>query len=206
MSTLGTKQNEQPAWEIETTWPNMTQVARLIGVNKSTLSKQADKGRVAFVSCGLGRGERLIPITEAMRLALVYRKVPMEEFVIALARQAAARSGVDENLMLSSFQDLAKKIKSLIQDKSTMPASSTVIDNRQVAVRETVAMKPTAGTSIHRNAGRLRPRVMAESEFPPASLVEAMDSRSPHKHQAQIVQKNAKVVKLGKLRPGNRGL
>ena len=41
-------------------WPDMSETARILGLSKSTISKQARKGRIPTTPVGLGRGRRYI--------------------------------------------------------------------------------------------------------------------------------------------------
>lgn len=52
--------------------------------------------------------------------------------------------------------------------------------------------------------GELRPRVMNDDEFPPASLVEAIDSLRPIRPQVQVLARKPRIIDLGELAPVDR--
>jgi len=49
-------------WDEERTWLNFARTAELLQIDRSTLTKQAQHGRVCFVVRGVGRGEHLVPM------------------------------------------------------------------------------------------------------------------------------------------------
>ena len=164
------------AWDDERAWPNFSQTAALLHLDRSALTKQARSGRVRYVARGLGRGERIVPPVEVVRLARIYRRVPVEDVVISLAHWIAVRVPLDAEDVLSSLRHLAEA-----DDSRGGPDRPRVV-----------------------KLGRLVPRKMGEDEFPTPGLAEALASRRPTGPGVQILDRKPRVVRLGRLRPGDR--
>jgi hypothetical protein len=107
-------------------WPNLSETATLLRVNKATLSRQATGGRVVARTLGLGRGQaRVVPPGEVLRLAVVYRRVPAAEVVAALDRLIAARSGQQAGSLWPALRSLLAEI-----DPSFAPAETSIMEAR----------------------------------------------------------------------------
>jgi hypothetical protein len=92
----------------EAVWPNLAQTARLLDVDRSTLTKQAHAGHVRHVKLGLGRGQLVVPPAEVLRLAAVYRRVSITEVRRNLAREMAAHTTSSEEAFLHALERLER--------------------------------------------------------------------------------------------------
>ena len=191
-------------WDTEQAWPNFAQTADLLGVDRSTLTKQARAGRFRFVTRGIGRGERLVPTTEVIRLALAYRRVPVEDTLRRLARQIALRAPIiEEARVLDELHRLpvftCARTVGLLEGMARPRPEDAMAEGpgapRSLASADQGRVVPL---------GRLRPRAMREDELPTEGLSEALDARRPREPQAHILARKPRVVRLGRLRPGAR--
>jgi hypothetical protein len=80
-------------------WPNLSQAARMIGLTKSTLSKQAHAGRIEYEVVGLGQGPHVLPPLEVLRIGSRYRRVPEETLVDRLADFLTPRLHTDSSVI-----------------------------------------------------------------------------------------------------------
>lgn len=194
-------------WDIERVWPNFAQAAELLAIDRSTLTKQAQSGRFRFVTRGIGRGERLIPTAEVIRLACAYRRIPVDDVLVRLARQIAPRALLEEARILRDLGRLAEStcsrvprlLAEAVQPTATAGTGSAGAEPRDSGL-------PDGGRAEPRVVplGRLRPRAMREDEFPAEGLAEALDARRPWEPRACILARKPRVVHLGRLRPGDR--
>lgn len=177
-------------WNDERAWTNFAQTAGLLQIDRSTLTKQAQRGRVDFVVRGMGRGERLVPTVETVRLAHIYRRVPTDKVLDNLASWIAERVLLRVDDILTGLRELA-----------------------DVAVNETdEAAPPRVADGERRESGhprivplgRLRPQQMRVDDFPAPGLAEALASRRLAERRVRVIEREPKVVQLGRLRPGGR--
>jgi len=84
-------------WDDVTSWPSLSDVAAMLQVHKATISRHAQRGRVASRAVGLGRARRVIPPAEVLRLGRLYQRVSMGDLEHRLAAFVALRtSGSDK--------------------------------------------------------------------------------------------------------------
>lgn len=76
-------------------WPSLTQAADIIGVSKSTLSKRAHCGQIAYTVLGFGRGRHVLSPEEVLRIGWRYQRVPQDTVVERLAGFLSARIAAD---------------------------------------------------------------------------------------------------------------
>lgn len=79
-------------------WPNLSQAAGITGLSKSTLSKQAQAGKITSEALGFGRGERVLPPAEVLRIGYRYHRISQAMLVERLARFLSTRLSIDANL------------------------------------------------------------------------------------------------------------
>jgi hypothetical protein len=192
----------------ETAWINLAQTARLLGVDRSTLSKQAQAGNVRCVKVGLGRGQLVVSPVEVLRLASVYRRVPLKEVKQKLAREMAVHTVSDEGAVMRALEQLhlsgTEAPVPLYQQEDDV---ITIVPTRTAerADKESLAtiVDPSVTTPVI-DLGRLRPRRVPEDDVPSEGLLQAIDARRPRQPQLEMVTLNPTVVDLGRPRPGKR--
>lgn len=171
--------------EREGAWTNLAQTARLLGVDRSTLSKHAQAGHVHCVKVGLGRGQLVVPPREVLRLARVYRRVPIQEVQQKLAHEVAVHTFSDEEAVMHALEQLQGR-----NEWTEGESAARAVD--QAAAAPVI------------NLGRLRPRRAREEDVPAAGFLEAIDRRHPRQPQIRVTDPNPPVIDLGRLRPGRR--
>ncbi|MGH2457969.1 MAG: hypothetical protein ACRDIY_03785 [Chloroflexota bacterium] len=163
-------------WDDERVWPNFACTAALLHLDRSALTKQARLGRIRYLARGLGRGERIVPPIEVIRLARIYRRVPVDDVMDGLAGWMADRFLLDTDEVLLHLRQLAE-----------------LADAREGADRPRVV-----------KLGRLVPRKMDADEFPVPGLTEALAARRLAAPAVRVLGRKPQVVRLGRLRPGDR--
>jgi hypothetical protein len=192
----------------ETAWINLAQTARLLGVDRSTLSKQAHAGRVRYEKLGLGRGQLVVSPAEVLRLADIYRRVPMREVKKNLAHELAVYMSSDEETVIRALDELHASVTEASaqsrqpEDDVITAVRSTRVDRAEGRSMET-STEPSATVSVI-NLGRLHPRRMQDEDVPSETLLQAIDRRHPQQPNMQIVDSNSPIIDLGRLRPGKR--
>ena len=91
-----------------TAWPNLSQAAALTGLSKGMLSKQAHAGKIASEVRGFGRGERVLPPDEVLRIGYSYRRMPQSMLIERLAQFLGGRLSVDTDLMQRVLRNIVE--------------------------------------------------------------------------------------------------
>lgn len=78
-----------------TAWPNLSEAAGITGLSKGTLSKQAQAGNFASQVLGFGRGERVLPPDEVLRIGERYHRISRAILIQRLARFLSTRLDID---------------------------------------------------------------------------------------------------------------
>jgi hypothetical protein len=87
-------------------WPNLAQAATMLGLNRSTLSRLAKSGQIDSRPCGLGRGSRIVPPREVLRLSTHYAIVDPDVVIRQLAHFVADHLEVSETEALAELYNL----------------------------------------------------------------------------------------------------
>ncbi len=90
-----------------TAWPNLSQAARITGLSKGTLSKLAQAGKITSNVLGFGRGERVLPPAEVLRIGYRYRRISQAMLVERLAMFLSVRLFIDASLAQQVLWTLA---------------------------------------------------------------------------------------------------
>jgi hypothetical protein len=121
----------------EQSWPNLSTAARLLGVSKATLSKQAKSGRVAVRVVGLGRGSKhILSPQEVLRLGRSFGRVPPATLRLHLAELLAARQDLPTQTLLRELDRV---------DVAAGPVAEVVGDERRDGMMTTA---PTWMTQV----------------------------------------------------------
>ena len=107
-------------WEDEAVWPNFSEAAWILSLNKATISKQARNGRIAFSVLGFGRGTHIVSPREVLRLGRVYHRAPLPVVQERLARHLASRTAVAADVLLNELRDVTDTIAAVDTER---PAS-----------------------------------------------------------------------------------
>lgn len=86
-------------WDDVTSWPSLSDAAAMLRLHKATISRHAQRGRVASRAVGLGRGKRVIPPAEVLRLGRLYQRVSMDDLERHLATFVALRTNGSAKLI-----------------------------------------------------------------------------------------------------------
>ncbi len=107
-------------------WPDISETARILGLSKSTISKQARKGRVQTTPVGLGRGRR--SIISPQGVLYLGDRYQMSSHVIEerLAEVMAKRLRQDTSLVRRALHSCGL----------TMRAQGGVVEDRRIEVRQ----------------------------------------------------------------------
>lgn len=96
-------------WDDVTSWPSLSEAAAMLRLHKATISRHAQRGRIASRAVGLGRGRRVIPPAEVLRLGLLYRRVSMDDLERRLATFVALRTNGSAGLIEQELAEVAAK-------------------------------------------------------------------------------------------------
>lgn len=201
--------SSQGVLDRQSAWPNLAGVARLLGIDRSTLSKQARSGRVSCIRLGLGRGEVRISPAEVLRLASVYQRVAIGTVRQALARELAARLSLPEEALFLDLEGLAPPegaaapypafgLGSRVRE---IPPRGRSGRRRRVAVpraRQSAGVRPVPIVDL----GWLEPGLLTPDDLPSSDFVRALDALRPHELDIRIVDPEPEVISLGDLQPG----
>lgn len=199
--------SEAPGASHDGMWITLGETARLVGVDRSTLSKQARAGRVRCVRVGLGRGQLVVSPAEVLRLAGLYRRVPMKEVQSKLAHELAVKTHQSDEAISQTLARLdilevvaAARTRRKEAEDVTGSFQPWTDEPSESLVATTSASAPT--TSIY--LGRLRPRRVADTDLPSVDLLRALDLRRPRPPEPRIVGSPPATLDFGKLWPGRR--
>lgn len=197
----------QDVLERESAWLNLAGAARLLSVNRSTLSKQAQAGRVRHVRLGLGRGEIRVSPAEVLRLASVYQRVSLDAVRRALARELASRLSVSENELLTSLEGLSTSVTVAPRVATKSRPQHRSVSRAQRGARVSVPAR-RRGRRVKEppvvDLGWLEPRLATVGEMASSELVRALDALRPQKLDVRIVDSEPETISLGDLQPGER--
>ncbi len=115
-----------PLLENRQAWPDISETAKILGLSKSTISKQAKKGRIQTTPVGLGRGRRyIIPPHVVLYLGDRYQ-ISSHVIEKKLAEVMANRVQQDSSLILHALHTCALKMRS----------QRGVIEDRRIEARQ----------------------------------------------------------------------
>lgn len=103
-------------------WPSLTQAAGIIGVSKSTLSKRAHCGQIAYAVLGFGRGRHVLSPEEVLRIGWRYQRVPQDIVIERLADFLSARIVADAGELRRVLRALMTALR--VTDQTDQPASA----------------------------------------------------------------------------------
>ncbi len=197
-------------WTDVASWPTFAQAARLLAIDRSTLSKLARTRYFIFVSSGPRCTERRISPVDVVRLAEDYRRVPLGNVKQELVRNAADTFLVEESELLSGLDNLVRARQTELSPplKAPRPHVEEISQRRTSDVTGRMSTEnrfaEDARVSREIDLGALQPRIVSREGFPSPEFVASLDRRTL-RHVDFVVDRSARQeIDLGPLPPGRR--